>query len=147
MKKIIFMIILGLSVSAYGAEDLVMQLMDLTRQKLATVKMPDGSSLPPETDVEKKYPIIPVEEAKRFISVGFLSGKAEWCKVEWQKSNFTKLMKYEVSSGKWSQKQISYIALLHGVSMGFVQQRVKKTKVKCSKEQAKQLTEFLTKSK
>ena len=56
-------------------------------------------------------------------------------------------MSYEVGSGKWSQKQISYIALLHGVSMGFVQQRAKKIKVKCSKEQAKQLAEFLTKSK
>jgi hypothetical protein len=140
--KTIFIVML-LTSQAYGDDKLVVNLMEVARQNITQAKFQDGSFIPSETEAEKLYPIIPIEDARRIVAVGQKSGIAAWCGIEWQKSIFSKLMENERSKKTWTQKQLAYIGLLHGITMGSFEKAAQDGNGKCSKEQANKILNSL----
>lgn len=131
------------NVSHSKDSDFVTKVMEVARANITSAKLLDGSFVPPETLEEKKYPIIPFEDAKRVVEVGQTSGIAAWCGVEWEKPSFIKLMEKERQKSTWSDKQLAYIGLVHGVSMGMVESVMKAKE--CSEEQAQHIREIINK--
>ena len=95
----------------------VRALMLLTRENLAQAQMPDGEAVP-EATPEDASPVIPVPDGRLVVDAGIASDIAEWCGVEWSAGNFLPLMTWQRGRGRWDDRQIAYIGLLHGVAMG-----------------------------
>jgi hypothetical protein len=59
---------------------------------------------------------------------------AQWCGLEWKDSYFHPFLKGEKEKKVWTEKQIAYISLLHGLTMGAILTGVEKMNRKCSTE-------------
>ena len=114
--------------------------MELARQNITQAKLHDGSFVPAETEEEKKTPIIPVLDGQRVIQVGFRSGVAAWCKVD-NKDYYLGFMQQERGHSRWTDKQIAYIGLLHGVAKGSVLRATETTA--CPDTQLRQIESIL----
>ena len=98
--------------------DVVVVIMDLARDNLSKARLADGSNVPPETPVEKAVPLIPVEDGARVVDAAIGSAYGKWCGVDWQETMYRPFMSAERARGAWSPKQMAYIGLLHGITMG-----------------------------
>tara|TARA_B100000315_G_C14212864_1_gene422889 strand:+ start:116 stop:622 length:507 start_codon:yes stop_codon:yes gene_type:complete len=112
----------------------VKSFVDVMRENIHVLKLSDGSHVPAETEEELKHPIIPAEEAKEIVDVGFASAYAEWCGVDWQHLSFLPLMAYQRSRHKWSDKQLAFIGGLHGYTLGVISE-INKDKGPCPPEE------------
>ena len=63
-------------------------------------------------------PLLPLAVAREVVRVAMFSATAAWCEVEWQESNYLRLMTAERGRDGWSDKQTAFIGLLHGTAMG-----------------------------
>ncbi|MDA0782510.1 MAG: hypothetical protein O2970_10355 [Proteobacteria bacterium] len=134
-----------LAFPSYGNDDkLISDLMQVAREQITSAKLLDGSFVPAETEEEKKTPIIKIEDARRIVGVGQQSAIAAWCNVEWYKSSFTNLMQHERSKEIWSDKQLAYIGLLHGITMGMTEKSVKQ-RGECPSKQASHINNIISK--
>ncbi|MBN8543308.1 MAG: hypothetical protein J0M34_03490 [Alphaproteobacteria bacterium] len=131
------------SQSFAGSDVQLTKIMQLARDILPNAKLSDGSFVPPETDEEKKSPVIPPEDAKRVTIAGANTGIAEWCGLDWQNLSYLKFMKQERAKLIWSDKQMAYIGLLHGIMQGATSDMMAKEKGACPPELAKQAKEKL----
>jgi hypothetical protein len=103
-------------------------------------RLADGSYVQPENEVDRQTLPVSKETAYQIIEVGKISGLAQWCALDWQK-NYLKLTKSARQEG-FSEKQVAFIGLLHGVTQGIVENAVKDKKCGGSeKEEAKKLCE------
>ena len=123
-------------------EDVVREVMDLARENLSKAHLPDGSPVPEETPEMKRQPIIPLAEAKRVVEVGMLSAVAAWCGVEWRHANFAPFMAAERASGGRTDKALTYIGLMHGVTVAIMQPLFAK-RGECSTEQKQGVENFI----
>lgn len=81
-------------------------------------RLSNGAYVEAETEFERlKLPILK-STANHVISVGELSGIAEWCGLNWQ-AHFLSLTTAARRQG-FTEKQIAFIGLLHGVAQGNV---------------------------
>lgn len=117
------------------------EIAKLSRENIGKAKLEDGSFVK-ETEEEKKQPIMPEADIKRVIDRGFISVYAEWCGYDWQNKSFFPFMQNERSKEKWSEKQLAYIGLMHGVSMGVLQQNLK-SRGECPADTKEGLAKFL----
>jgi hypothetical protein len=67
----------------------------------------------PETPVERARPLIPRDVELRIIDAGMISATADWCGIR-STPHFLAMMDYERGSRRWNERQLTYIALLHG---------------------------------
>ncbi len=58
-------------------------------------------------------------DGRRVIETGIVSAFAEWCKVEWTRRNYLPFMRAERAKKLWSDRQLAYIGVLHGITVGF----------------------------
>lgn len=100
---------------------------------LAGAKLSDGSIIS-QSDVDAlEYPLIPYENTEQSILRGFLSGLAQLCGMKWQEENFLPYMNtVTLNNPNWSEHQLVYVSLLHGLTMGYVEQS--ENKPVCSDE-------------
>lgn len=98
------------------SDDITIKLMAVARDHITQAKLRDGSFVPPETAEEKKMPIIPVADGKRIVNRGATSAIAAWCGIDY-KPYYLEFMQEERRQYQWSDKQIAYIGLLHGLSV------------------------------
>ncbi len=94
-------------------------IMKTARANITTAVVSDGSHVPPETAEELKKPIVPPEEARRAVDAGILSAYAERCGEDWER-NYRQLMAYQRGRKIWSDKQLAYISLMHGIAQGSI---------------------------
>ena len=66
------------------------------------------------------------------VEAGSLSVVAEHCGLDWQRRNFEPLMKHHRERLRMSERQLALVSLLHGITMGFVGEIVRRTP--CSAE-------------
>jgi len=108
----------GFTSASAGAKKLsdkaVAYLMNLTWAIMpAKIKSKDGKEITIDRK-NRKQTEIPPDEARKVIMAARLSAHAQICKLpKLQKANYRTLMHKELSSGKWSRKQIVYINQLH----------------------------------
>ena len=82
-------------------------------------RLPDGSYVQPGSEEERQTLPVSKETAYQVIEVGSISGQAKWCSLDWQK-NYLALTKSARQQG-FSDKQLAFIGLLHGVTQGIVE--------------------------
>ncbi len=108
-------------------DPLVAAVREVARHNLAQAKRRDGTFVAPETAMERSRPIIPLEESRLAVDTGMVSGIANWCRLEWQRSHYLSYMKWQRARRLWSDKQLAYIALLHGIAMGVAERKYRET--------------------
>jgi hypothetical protein len=95
----------------------VAAIITTARDNLHQFKMPDGSSLPPETPEERTRPLLPERDALRVIETGVRTALLEWCGGNWE-ANYLNFMRNEEEGKRWSTRQLGYMIMLHGVTQG-----------------------------
>ena len=81
-------------------------------------KLSNGKHVQPDNVAERSKLPISEATADHVISVGELSGVAEWCGLNWQ-SHFLSLTA-KARQQLFNDKQVAFIGLLHGVAQGNV---------------------------
>jgi len=104
----------------------------IARDNLPLARLPDGSNVPPETAEERALPIVPSALAEQTVRRGFLSGELQTCGVDPQQHSFVPYMTALRTSGRYSDRQLAYVGLLHGVSQGFAHSAMAKAVRSCS---------------
>ena len=104
-------------------DDAVKSVMDVARQNITKARRADGTFVPKESPGELSLPIMPLADGRRIITAASLSAAAAWCGVEWQNSHYLRLMQQERASRRWSDKQMAYIGLLHGITQGTLERQ------------------------
>jgi hypothetical protein len=100
----------------------------------------DGSYVQPGSEEERQTLPISKETAYQVIEVGKTSGQAKWCSLDWQK-NYLALTKWARQQG-FSDKQLAFIGLLHGVTQGIVERSMQGKKCdEAEKENVRKLGE------
>ncbi len=94
-------------------DDIVKRLADFARDQLPNAKLPDGRPVGPEQMIDRMQPYLPMEELRRVVDAGRLSANAAACGLDWQNRSYAPFMAYEKQSGRWNDKQLVYIQLLH----------------------------------
>lgn len=104
----------------------VEKIMKIARKNITRAKMLDGSFVAEETEEELKAPIISLVEGKRVVNRGMLSAMAQYCGFDWENRSFLPFMEGERAGGKWTDKQLAYIGLVHGIAQGSFRKRLEK---------------------
>lgn len=86
-------------------------------------RLSNGNTVQPDNPTERSTLPISAAAANHVISIGELSGIAEWCGMDWQ-AHFLSLTAKARRQG-FSEKQVAFIGLLHGVAQGNVYSSVK----------------------
>ncbi len=124
---------------AVEQDELVVALMNVARRNLSSARLLDGSNVPPETEDELKTPLIPYEFAERIVNAGSRAAFAAWCAEEWERSSYFAFMKNERRKEIWSDKQLAYVGLLHGVTMGYMGDFYFGERGECSPDEAAEI--------
>jgi len=114
------------TVSGTRPNSAVRRMMEDLRASIHHLRLPDGTSIAPETAEERKLPLVSVDEAKAFVDVGIVSALAKVCGLDWQRTNFMPLLEAEQASGQRTPKALAYIAALHGFGMGLMEDTYRK---------------------
>lgn len=87
------------------------------------VTLSNGNFVEPDNESDRSTLPISSATANHVISVGELSGIAQWCGMDWQ-VHFLSLTAKARQQGL-SDKQVAFIGLLHGVAQGTVYSTLK----------------------
>ena len=92
----------------------------------------EGHNLAPISADEKVNGIIPLEKTKQVIDFGVFTAYAEECGYsDWEEKIFIPFMNRERESKKWNDRQLAYIGMIHGISMGYMEKQLKKVPGGC----------------
>ncbi len=94
-------------------------LTSAVRDRIGHIACVTGRGCAPETVEERARPLIPRDVELRVIDTGMISGTAEWCGIR-STRHFLAMMDFERGSGRWNDRQITYIGALHGGAQGFM---------------------------
>jgi hypothetical protein len=94
-------------------DDVVLKLADYARGQLPMMKMADGKLVGPEQVIDRYAPYLPIEDLRRIVEAGKLSGNASACGMDWKNRTADPFIAGEKQSGRWNEKQLVYIQLLH----------------------------------
>lgn len=117
------------------------KLASLARANLPLARVSDGSFVPPESPDELARPIIPAALVRQTVRRGFLTGEMEACGMDWNGQSFRPYMARVRAGQRYSQKQLAYIGLLHGIGQGTAAQMMAENGSSCSKPQTARLLE------
>jgi hypothetical protein len=82
------------------------------------VRLPGGSFVQPANEIDKNTVPISAAIANRVFDRGELSGYAQWCGLDWRKHFLS--MTASARKAGLNEKQVAFIAVLHGVGQGYV---------------------------
>lgn len=99
----------------------------------------------PATDEEKANPPVTVEQARRAMKIGLLSGAAEFCGIDWKKRIFFPFMAAHRNGLKMSTRQLAIVSMLHGTMQGFVLESYQKHEQSCPEKLKANLEKQLSK--
>jgi hypothetical protein len=94
---------------------LLMLALDSIQRGICENKQPCA----PATAEEKADPPITIAEARIVVARAVVSAGAEHCNLDWRGRNFNPMMAYWRNTLKKNERQMTLIALLHGITQGF----------------------------
>jgi hypothetical protein len=77
---------------------------------------PTGATIQPESELDGRLVPIPLTVAYRAIEAGKISGRADWCGLDWQ-SHYLSLTAAARKRGM-SDKQVAFFSTTHGAAQG-----------------------------
>lgn len=104
--------------------DIYALLGDIARKNLKEAKTSETEFIGEETAEQMKDPLLDDAHRKRVIDRGMISVYSEWCGMDYKEQSYLPFMTHERAKKKWSDKQIAYIGVLHGVTMGLFKEKV-----------------------
>lgn len=99
---------------------LVDKLTAAARDNLTSARLSDGSPAPAETTEELARPLVPRILEVQTIERALMSAVMATCQLDSEALSYRPYMQAIRASGRYSDKQIAYLGLLHGLSMGFL---------------------------
>lgn len=106
---------------------MVDELTAQARSNLSLARLPDGSNVPSETPEELALPIAPRTLEVQTINRALLSAAMDVCELDSDQLSFLPYMRELRESERYSDKQMAYIGLLHGISMGVLTDMIPST--------------------
>jgi len=96
-------------------EAMAHEMRALALENLHSLMCSEGKLCMPATENELKHPPISIEDTRRAMSIGIISGVAEKCGVDWNKNFFAPLMRHFRHQVHMDERQLALIAFVHGV--------------------------------
>ncbi len=124
-------------------DEFVKQSVNVTNTLFPTGRLADGSPPGPVTEVEERLGVIPLDTAQRIVRLAVDTAFAEYCGLDWAQISFLPIMKRERAEGRWSDRQIAYIGMLHGFVQGSYRELSKKFEP-CNANQKRAVEKFFT---
>ncbi len=104
----------------------VTQVADFARTNLKDAKLPNGDKVGRESKKEMKIALLPYDKEQEVVDRGILAITAEWCGIEWESASFRPFMNDQKASGQWDDKQLVYMGIMHGFTMGMIGRELNK---------------------
>jgi hypothetical protein len=98
-------------------EQLIVDLMANARSDLSRVT--GSAGMQGENLLERNESLLSITDARAVIDVGFASGTARWCAIDWR-PNLANLLAEERARPGRSERQIAYIGVLHAHAMSVI---------------------------
>jgi hypothetical protein len=95
-------------------EEQVTRLMANARSDLSRVT--GSAGVPNESLLQRGEELLSITDARAVIDVGFASGAARWCGLDWQ-SNLRNLLAEERARPGRNERQVAYVGVLHAHAM------------------------------
>lgn len=121
-------------------DDAVLAIMKDVRAALPNAKISETETVGEETPEELIHPLLTREQGETVLERGIISVTAEWCGLDWVGRSYTPFMADQRAQGR-SPKQMAYIGMLHGYSMGIMQEKF--AEVQCGPEQIERVSSYL----
>lgn len=121
-------------------EKIISSATAVARKALPMAVLPDGSNVPEETPEELARPIVPAALDAQTVQRGMLAAEMALCDLDWADLSFLPYMNKLRASGKYSDKQLAYVGLLHGVTLEFTTNALARYVRGCTKGSKRQLT-------
>jgi hypothetical protein len=121
-------------------EQIISSVTTVARKALPMAVLPDGSNVPEERPEELAHPIVPAALDAQTVQRGMLSAEMALCDLDWTAVSFRPYMNKLRSSGRYSDKQLAYVGLLHGLTMQFTANALAPYVRGCTKGSKRQLT-------
>jgi hypothetical protein len=65
------------------------------------------------------------EHARAIVLTGAQTALAEWCGLDWQQRSFLPMMRHYRHVFKFNERQMSLVALVHGIQQGMLEGQLK----------------------
>ncbi len=92
--------------------------ISVARANAGAARLPDGSPIPTATAEDRARFAIPAALERQTVHRGLLTGQLEHCARTGIARSFRPYMAQLRRSGRYSEHQLGYVAILHGVSQG-----------------------------
>lgn len=96
--------------------DITLQVVERARTFAGAARLSDGSLLPVETAEDRQRFAIPTALEAQTVRRGMLTGQMEFCDGDGVGRSFRPYMNRLRASGRYSDHQLAYVAVLHGTS-------------------------------
>lgn len=101
-------------------EVLTNRAIEITRAHAGSARLPNGRPLPAATEEDRRLFAIPTALETQTVHRGFLTGQLEYCRFDGLRRSFGPYMARLRASGRYSQRQLAYVAMLHGTGQGII---------------------------
>lgn len=125
------------------AEGVVARAITATNNLLPRGSLRDGSPPAPLTHKERLHGVIPLEDAYRIVKSAADTALTEHCRLDWRKLSFRPLMRRERQHGNWSERQLTFIGIMHGYVQRTFREQLK-THPRCGIGHKQAIVEFFT---
>jgi hypothetical protein len=151
MYKYILLLISAFNISIAHADILSQKqrnnIVDLTMKNFwGKAKNSNGEFIQPKSDAERNTVPVPIEISNTAISAGELSGLAQWCNLDW-KTNYASLMHSARSKKVFTDTQLAFIAVNHGIAQGMIESSIAKINQECTSKEKSVISEKLKNAK
>jgi len=103
------------------------QTVEAARANAGRARLSDGRPLPAATEQDRQRFAVPPALERQTVRRGMLTGQLEHCGAEGIRQSYLPYMRLLRASGRYSEPQLAYIGLLHGIAQGLTMNAVEGT--------------------
>lgn len=111
-------------VTGFAPPELVASLtaraIELARAHAGQARLADGSPLPAASEEDRRLFAVPDALETQTVRRGFLTGQLEYCRADGIARSFRPYMARLRASGRYSDRQLAYLGVLHGVGQEMI---------------------------
>lgn len=115
-------------------KDLTSRAVELARAIAPKARLSDGSQLPTATPEDRRRFAIPAELEAQTVRRGMLTGQLLYCDGDGINRSFLPYMGKLRASGRYSERQIAFVGVLHGVSQQMIMDSMASAKAQVCSE-------------
>jgi len=106
--------------------------VEFARTHAGHARLGDGSPLPVATEEDRRLFAVPPALESQTVRRGFLTGQLEFCEAGGIDLSYMPYMQRLRASGRYSDRQMAYLGVLHGVSQQMAMSAMEETRFTCT---------------